>query len=63
MKVLFLGLSSIFKWFREDFQGTPGSVVGFVTPYLPPEGQKFVQDHRDDLTIRHLDYDWSLNGR
>jgi hypothetical protein len=56
-------LSSIFKWFRGDFESAAGSVIAFITPYLPPEGQKFVEVHQGDLKVHYLDYDWSLNGR
>jgi len=50
-----LGLSSIFDWFRQDFE-KDGPLAGFVARYLdlPPGGEPRIQ---------FLDYDWSLNGR
>ncbi|RMG44243.1 MAG: DUF547 domain-containing protein [Acidobacteria bacterium] len=58
-----LYLSSIFKWFAEDFQKSGGSVVDFVLPFLEPEDRAFVRLHRGQLAVAYLDYDWSLNGR
>lgn len=55
-------LSSIFKWFSRDFGRDGKTVIDFLIPYLPPGGRKFVEEHRKDLTLRYLDYDWSLNG-
>jgi hypothetical protein len=42
-------LSAIFKWYGKDFPSVPA----FVARY---SGQNV-----DGLTIRYLDYDWSLN--
>ena len=44
-------LSSIFKWYREDFS----SVTGFAEAHT---GQKL-----EGLTLRWIDYDWTLNGQ
>jgi hypothetical protein len=52
-----LQLSSIFRWFREDFE-KGGSLVEFVAPYLEP-GAPDVRGFR----VEFLDYDWSLNER
>ena len=54
-------LSSIFKWFHEDFEGRAGSLIDFVVPYLSPEHRAVLQPYRDDVSIRFLPYDWSLN--
>ncbi len=56
-----LYLSSIFKWFREDFEGRAGSLIDFVAPYLSQQDRAVLQRHRDDVSIRFLPYDWSLN--
>lgn len=51
-----LALSSIFKWFGEDFEKSAGSLAIFVGRYLALEpGRRY--------EIAYLDYDWSLNGR
>lgn len=49
------GVSSLFNWFKSDFEGGPeGSVMGFV------------EEHRGDVSDvnfgQFLDYDWALNG-
>ena len=49
-----LHLSSIFKWYEDDFIKAGGSVVAFVGRYLetsPPAG----------IRIEYLDYSWALN--
>ena len=53
-----LYLSSIFKWFRADFEVAAGSLPAFVGHYL--------NDPRataPGVRIEFLDYDWSLNDR
>jgi len=53
-------LSSIFKWFGEDFGGEAG-VIRRIYPYLDRESQALVDQSRYD--VEYLDYDWSLNGK
>ena len=65
-------LSSIFKWFGEDFVSKYGSetprkgigkeedaVLNFIDPYLDDIGQKFLL--LPNLKVHYLDYDWDLN--
>ena len=67
-------LSSIFKWFGEDFinKYSPESgferfskaeqaVLNFVSRYISDEDKKYLQT--GDYSIKYLDYDWSLNER
>ncbi len=54
-------LSAIFKWFREDFEARNGSLIDFILPYLPPEDRAVLERRRNDVSIRFLPYDWSLN--
>lgn len=56
-----LYLSSIFKWFREDFESRTGSLIDFVAPYVSQQDRAVLRRHRDDVSIRFLPYDWSLN--
>jgi len=49
-----LSVSSIFKWFHEDFEHAAGTVQGFVGRWL--DGAAGARK------IEYLDYDWSLNG-
>lgn len=50
-----LFLSSIFKWFRGDFEAAAGSLGAFVGRYLDPAAA--------NADIEFLDYDWALNDR
>ncbi|MBI2841419.1 MAG: DUF547 domain-containing protein [Acidobacteria bacterium] len=56
-----LSLSSIFKWFREDFETQAGSLPAFVARYAAPPVAAAVE--AKDVRVEFLDYDWSLNGR
>ena len=49
-----LHLSKIFRWFEEDFEKTAGSVPKFLSQYL---------DLPEDVRIKYLPYDWSLNKK
>ena len=53
-----VGLSSIFKWFREDFEKT-GTLAQFVARYAPPPlaaalARTKAADARDGAEVRHL---------
>ncbi len=52
--------SSIFNWYEADFSA---GLVEFVKPYLPEAARAFVDEHGEELSIRFMDYDWSLNGQ
>jgi hypothetical protein len=54
-----LWVSSIFKWFAEDF--TP-SVVDFYLKYAQGKLKQNLKAERDRIELKYLDYDWSLNG-
>ena len=66
-------LSSIFKWFGEDFIKTYGSenkfagnkqersVLNFISQYLEPENQNYLAN--GGYQVKYLDYDWSLNEK
>jgi len=54
-------LSRIFKWFAEDFEAAAGGVPAYVAGYLADDrAARALRGSR--LKVRHLDYDWSLNG-
>ncbi len=57
-----LWLSRMFYWYRKDFSRSGTSVLDFVISSLEQEdiGQ-FIQENRDHLTLRFMDYDWGLN--
>ena len=52
-------VSSIFKWFGEDFEST-GGVAAFVRKAAPADVQAKLPKLTDS-GISYLDYDWSLN--
>lgn len=54
-----LWVSKIFDWFGEDFnQDVLGTFIRYAEPQLKAE----LENNRVRIKIRHLEYDWSLNG-
>ncbi len=59
-----LEVSKIFDWYEDDFEKAAGSVANYLLPYAKELGVPQVKQtsmKSDDLTIRHLDYNWKLN--
>lgn len=56
-KVLYL--SSIFKWYKEDFIRSGEKIEEYVARYLNPEDAGFIRNNK--VTVKYLDYDWGLN--
>jgi len=56
-----LYVSSIFKWEEDDFLANGFSIVSFVEEYAPLEAKNFIKKYRDNLQVKYLSYDWSLN--
>jgi hypothetical protein len=54
-----LYLSSIFKWYGEDFQDDPAS---FVRAHSGGELAEQLRNLAGEVRVKYLDYDWSLNG-
>ncbi len=56
-----LELSSIFKWYGEDFQKKFGATEAFIDSRITeiPEEQETIRAKK--ASISYLDYDWSLN--
>ncbi len=52
-------LSSIFKWFEEDF-AAGGGVMKFVIKHVPERDGKYLRDNK--LKTSYLDYNWRLNN-
>lgn len=52
-------ISSIFKWFKKDFESS-GGVVEFITPYSPEQDRKYLKGK--NYKVSYLDYDWGLNA-
>jgi hypothetical protein len=51
-------LSSIFKWFKEDFE-SKGGVRKYLAPYAPETAKASLKNNK--LSVYYLDYDWGLN--
>jgi hypothetical protein len=56
-----LYLSSIFKWFRQDFERAAHTVPDFVARYADEPTADALR--KQGVRIEFLDYDWSLNGK
>lgn len=54
-------VSSIFKWYREDFESSPGGLEGFLRQHAPEEVRHKLGDRK--LKIKFLDYHWGLNDQ
>jgi hypothetical protein len=54
-----LYVSSIFKWFAEDFND---DIIEFFRKYVPDDVKSKLERNRDRIKIKYLSYDWSLNG-
>jgi hypothetical protein len=54
-----LWVSSIFKWFAEDFNQ---DVVGFYLKYAQGDLKQKLEAGRGRIEVKYMDYDWSLNG-
>jgi hypothetical protein len=55
-----LYVSSIFKWFKEDFND---DIVGFFQEYAQGDLKKQLDSSREEIKVKYLSYDWSLNGK
>ncbi len=54
-----LYVSKIFDWYGEDFDG---EIVGFFLRYARADLKRRLEQNRDRIDVKYLDYDWSLNG-
>ena len=54
-----LYVSSIFKWFAEDFNN---DVVSFFLKYAQGKLKRQLESNKGEIKVKYLDYDWSLNG-
>jgi hypothetical protein len=52
-------ISSIFKWFEEDFENR-GGVLKYISQYIAAEEKKVLNDPK--IKIAYLDYNWNING-
>jgi hypothetical protein len=55
-------LSELFEWYGTDFAPTPTDQVRLLRRYFPMANQLSWMDE-GTLTVKYLDYDWSLNDQ
>ena len=56
-----LHLSSIFKWYKDDFAAAAGDVPSYVARYADAPAAAWIRARKADLRVRYMDYDWHLN--
>jgi hypothetical protein len=54
-------VSSIFKWFKDDFTKKYGTALDFVTKYAPDARRPIVEEAIKKGRFDYLEYDWTLN--
>lgn len=54
-----LYLSSIFKWFKEDFLSVSPDLSSYVKKYMNSANREYLEQNQPK--VKFLDYDWSLN--
>lgn len=54
-------ISSIFKWYGDDFIKKFGSIENFLAPYLSTDKKIIEQINNKQFSIEFLEYDWILN--
>ena len=54
-----LWVSRIFKWFGEDFNY---KIYDFVLSYAQGDFKRQLAAKKEQINVKYLDYDWSLNG-
>ena len=52
-------LSSIFKWYKEDFVKNDEKIEAYIARYLNPSDAEFIRNNK--VTVKYLDYNWGLN--
>ena len=55
-----LYVSSILKWFAEDFNK---DIIGFFLKYAKGDLKEQLEANKEKIRVKYLDYDWSLNGK
>lgn len=57
-----LNLSSIFKWYGDDFKNKSGSLQTFLADYAQELGADSAKLNNQSYKVSFLDYDWRLNA-
>jgi len=56
-------LSEILDWFRYDFAENERGVVEYAVSYIDPQAAEGIKGSNENLKIKYISYDWSLNGK
>jgi hypothetical protein len=56
-------LNRVLYWYRQEVEQGGKTLLGIVEDVQPEKDKQFIQQNRSKLTLRFLDYDWSLNGK
>ena len=54
-------ISSIFRWYRDDFGGDKGIVDFLLNHIVDPKSQRWLENNRGTVRIKYHPYDWGLN--
>ena len=58
-----LWVSSYFDWYGGDFEAESGNIVDYILRYAPDDKATWIRAHRDTMSVRFMDYDWTLNDQ
>ncbi len=57
-----ISLSNIFRWYKNDFGGSPAERLSFIARYFfESSDREFVVQNAGRLDVTYQDYDWRLN--
>jgi len=56
-------LSEILDWFRYDFAENERGVVEYMINYIDPQAAEGIKGSNENIKIKYISYDWSLNGK
>lgn len=58
-----LYVSSYFDWYGADFEAEAGDVISYILQYATGDKATWIEENRDVLRLRFMDYDWTLNDQ
>ena len=58
-----LRLSSIYKWYKQDFLTVAEDLPAYVLPFTNARSRAFIEKNRENLKIKFMKYDWNLNAQ
>jgi len=56
-------LSEILDWFRYDFADDENGALEYTLQYLNSEKAEQIRANKDNIKIKYISYDWSINGK